>query len=634
MPKNFYTFSRTVFVVSGLLLFLVGTSLPAQTTDSLAVSLPADTTEAYSDSLVNSPKPLPKYGLDLLNYHLNGLTQNSDSAIFSHNELIFVNYNGFADVFRTQPTFQIFDFMDPGQPRFVAPLHLLPHQSALLYEGHTLNEPISGLYNTRFLSLDAVASIEAGAQSSAVLVDNSALFGGLLVQGRKLNPEEPYSRLMFRQGDNGYTDLDIQFARRINDHLSIQLGGINKLYDSNLLHGVIYRGSINAQFSPLLSGHTVFRANREHMDRFDFTRFSAYHYQEERNELLQDFTLFTDTSKTTRWHVKAAFAGNARTNSSVSDSFKVSYRSAQAHFSIDRNFRLSSLCGLNGFSFNQNRAWGNYINRQVSETRLNGFGSYRFSLTEHTRLQSAWQAAFTSGAAPLLSGFAGLDYRPGSGLQLQTQVRLDQRRPNLSERYVAYAPYHGNSALKNERMMSYLASLSSLPFQSLHVRAEAGYRSLYNEIRLKDSGFTNGPGRSFFYVAAQAAYSFSVFQISAGGQFSNADLYFSPKRSAFAQARYHDVWLNGALILDAVGTIQVYDQHNRILYNPVLERFYPTDAMTEGYLFFSYKLVATVKDAQLYMAMDNPTGNSFEIISGYPEFYRRVRFGVNWVLWN
>ncbi len=629
-----WTLGRRTLAAVGILILLPGTSLPAQMTDSLSFTQPADSSAAPSDSLVNIPKPPPRYGLDLLNYHLNGQTDSSQSIVYTHDKLIFVNYNGFADVFRNQPAFRIFDFMDPGQPRFVAPLHLLPHQSVLLYEGHELNEPVNGLYNTRFLSLDAVESVEATMLPPSALADNRALFSGLQVNDRKLNPEKPYSRLMFRQGDNGYTDLDIQFARRINDHVSIQLGGINKLYDSNRLHGVIYRASVNAQFSPLLSGRTLFRANREHMNRFDFSQFTAYHYREERDELLQDFTLFTDSSKTTRWHFKATFAGNVRTNSSVSDSFKVSYRSRQTAFSIDRNFRLGRLSGLSGLSFTQNRAWGNYVNRQLSDTYFNGFGTFNFALWKHTRLQSAWLAGYAPGAPLLVSGNAGLDYAHGPQLHFEAQVRLDQRRPNFSERYVAYAPYHGNPKLKNERMTSYLARLTSRPFKSLLVKAETGFRNLQNEILFNGLSFNNGPERSFFYVSAQAAYAFYVFRISSGGQFSNAETYLAPRRSAHIQVRYHDVWLNGALIMDAIGTINAYDSQNRIVYNPVLERFYTTRETTKGYLFFSYKLSATVKDAQLYMAMDNPMGGQFEIINGYPERFRRVRFGVNWVLWN
>ena len=312
----------------------------------------------------------------------------------------------------------------------------------------------------------------------------------------------------------------------------------------------------------------------------------------------------------------------------------MSYRSTTTRFSLDRTFRFYRLSGLNGFSFGQNRAWGNYVNRHLSDTYYTGFGTMNLSLRKQLLLQSAWQLGFRAGAQPLGSGMAGVEYHPNSRLRLQAQARLDQRRPNFSERYVAYAPYQGNPGLQNERMTSYLARLTSRPFESLRIQAEAGYRSLHNEIRFRQFSFENDPERSFFYLSAHGSFDFSVFRISGGGQFSDAETYLSPRRSAFVQARYHDIWLNGALILDAVSTVQASDQHNRILYNPVLERFYLTNETAASYLFFSYKLTATVKDAQLYMAMDNPMGDSFEIIHGYPEQFRRVRFGVNWVLWN
>jgi hypothetical protein len=289
---------------------------------------------------------------------------------------------------------------------------------------------------------------------------------------------------------------------------------------------------------------------------------------------------------------------------------------------------------LNGVSFTQNLAWGNYINKRVSDSYFNGFGTFNIAFWEHTRLQSSWQIGYAPDGPLLASGLTGLVYTHDSRLRFQAQVRLDQRRPNFSERYVAYTPYHGNPGLKTERMASYLGRLTYRPFDALQMEAEAGFRNLKNEILFNGLSFANGAERSFFYISARASYAFYVFNISGGGQFSNAEQYLAPRRSAFMQARYHDVWLNGALIMDAIGTINVYDRHNRIVYNPVLERFYPTQETTEDYLFFSYKFIATVKDAQLYMAMDNPMGRQFEIISGYPEHFRRVRFGVNWILWN
>jgi hypothetical protein len=34
------------------------------------------------------------------------------------------------------------------------------------------------------------------------------------------------------------------------------------------------------------------------------------------------------------------------------------------------------------------------------------------------------------------------------------------------------------------------------------------------------------------------------------------------------------------------------------------------------------------------MAMDNPFSYDYEYIKGYKQYYRRVQFGVNWVLWD
>ena len=111
-----------------------------------------------------------------------------------------------------------------------------------------------------------------------------------------------------------------------------------------------------------------------------------------------------------------------------------------------------------------------------------------------------------------------------------------------------------------------------------------------------------------------------------------ADVHLAPSRSIWLQARYHDTWFNGALITDAIGNIYWYDRTDAIHFNPIVERFYWSDDYNGAYYMLSYKLTATIKSAQLFIAMDNPLAWEYSIIKGYSEYYRRIRFGLNWVL--
>lgn len=100
------------------------------------------------------------------------------------------------------------------------------------------------------------------------------------------------------------------------------------------------------------------------------------------------------------------------------------------------------------------------------------------------------------------------------------------------------------------------------------------------------------------------------------------------------RAHFNWVLLNGALIFDAYGTLTWYDKHQEIKYQPKLDRYYTGSGESDSFLALGWKLVATIQTAQVFFEMDNALEANYEIISGYPDFYRRFRFGINWTLWD
>ena len=149
---------------------------------------------------------------------------------------------------------------------------------------------------------------------------------------------------------------------------------------------------------------------------------------------------------------------------------------------------------------------------------------------------------------------------------------------------------------------------------------------------MDSTSFYNGPDRNFNYLELNTEYSLYKFSLELTGSLGDVKINLSPKKAFTGQLRYRDAWLKGAVIIDAVGSFHWYDVHNKIYYNPIVERIYWSNSEADGYYYFSFKIAATVKSAQLYMAMDNPMSYDYQYINGYYEFYRRVRFGVNWVL--
>ena len=83
---------------------------------------------------------------------------------------------------------------------------------------------------------------------------------------------------------------------------------------------------------------------------------------------------------------------------------------------------------------------------------------------------------------------------------------------------------------------------------NLNATLEAGYRKIQDEILFDGATFTNGVTRDFSYLGGKATWKVWKTMVSGGGQISDSKLHISPGKSFYAQLRYHDVWLKGALV--------------------------------------------------------------------------------------
>ena len=164
------------------------------------------------------------------------------SIVYDFKNNVLTSYTGFADAFRNNASFQIFDFLDIGMPQYVAGLNLLPHQIRLNFNGFEASDPVSGMFNSRFIRLDEVKEIKTSEKYSG---SNEAA-----AETVSAVTDTPLTRIMYREGDFGYSVLDIQFNRKITDRLSIGLSGLNSDYDNTLFHGVVYSGTIHYQLTP------------------------------------------------------------------------------------------------------------------------------------------------------------------------------------------------------------------------------------------------------------------------------------------------------------------------------------------------------------------------------------------------
>ncbi|MGD9898871.1 MAG: TonB-dependent receptor plug domain-containing protein [Calditrichaceae bacterium] len=600
--------------------------------------------EARGDSIQEAQKKAPGEKVPYLksyNYDIHGKLfdsdNNSDNVVYRFENILHQNYNGLADVFRTVNGFRIFDFFEMGRPRYVSASNLLPHQTGFRVDGLQMNDPINGMYNTRFLPLDIVQSIETDQNASVIHGGTPVLADGVNATTQTIHKEEPYTRMMYREGDYGYTDLDITFAQKINNKVAVQLGGINKDYSGWVgntdYSGTNYRGTITYQITPELFSRFRFNLNSEKTGMLNFSSFPNYRYLEYRKDYYNDITWLVNKEKGERWHFQTAWSENLRKTRSLSDSLHTRMRYEQIQINADRNWHINGSELYTAFSFYQNQIWGNTFNRKYIDSGLNGMFRLEKSLSPRLVMTPSLETAYLYDNDLLLMPCVELKWGHDA-LQAGFSASRRSRYPHRNERSYQFETYRGNDKLKSEKLSSLAASMRYQPREDFFMKAEIGFRNIDDEIIFTGSNFRNGGSRSFTWVNGNAEYSFYQFKVGAGGELIAGDLYLTSEQSFWMQAGYQDKWLKDAVTIDAAGSVHWYGNHDRIEYDPWVERFFAISGNEESYLVFSYKVAATVKDVQFFLEMDNPFGKDYSFISGYYEQIRRVRAGLNWVLWD
>ena len=620
-------------------------SLSAQIIDSIQTVTPDDSVISINAMVIDSMKTdsirqaqqkaiREEYVQSWKHFQLNGSPdqRGKREVYYQFDDLVTLNYTGVADIFRHQPKFQIFDFQKPGYPRFVGLNNLLPHQTDMYLNGFILNDPMHGMFNTHMISLDGLKEV-----NDNIGITMYGYGNGINLQTKAINSiEEPYSRIMFRQGDISYTDLDIDFSRKLSDNISINAGGINKIYIGNNNYGFQYRAGLYYRITNKIYSHTTVNIDREKMniDIYNGSVFNGFYYFEFRHDYNNSIYYITNPDSSEYWKLDAGYTRIRRRNESILNSATTFYnrrRVDQIKFGLSRRQNIGSLELDAAISAYQNKFWGSSFSGKLTDGGVNSLVEISYPMMRWLGIKGKLGTGYLYDHNISWSPALDLNFDFNS-LWLKFSGSRSQRFPFRNERSTYFQKYRGNSDLDLETLESYSAEIGYSPFTALSLGAKISSNKIVNEILMDTTSFFNGPDRNFNSIELNAKYSLYWFTLEVAGNLNDAKINISPKRAFTGQIKYRDSWLKGAIIIDAVGSFHWYDAHNSIYYNPIVERIYWDDTQTDGYYYFSYKLAATVKSAQLYMAMDNPLSKELKYISGYSDNMRRVRFGVNWVL--
>ena len=554
---------------------------------------------------------------------------------YRFNDLLLLNYTGLTDVFRNAPDMQAFDFLEMGLPRFTSDLHLWPQQTRFYWDDFEVNDPITGMFSTRLLFPDALQQAAPFAwQPTALYTGQPETSGGVGLYSRMILKEKPYTRLMYREGDFGYTDLDITFARFLDSRTAVQLGGVNRDYSPNGYRGTHYRGLLTREISRHLVGRFFYRKSSENVTFRDVygTEFGVFRYNEVW-ELFRTELLHLNDARHIDWQIRALFNDSRRAYrfSTLDQQTKLRFDRLVVQGIYNRPWKFGTLNML--VESGQNKIWGNVFDRKYTDSYLNLKSATRFRLPDSLRLTAALNLNAQWGQPWQLNPALYLNWQ-NNALDVQLSAEQSGRFPCADERFFNFNGIGANRKIAPERHRELRGGLLWKTFPWNHNRLALVYHHISDEILFTGKTFVNGADRDFAFLEGQSAVKWYKFGFYTGGQVGLAGALLGPDYSAYGKLTYHDRWLKGHLIIDAAVNVKYLGARKQVAYQPFAERFYRVPGKTEGFFLLNYKIVATVKDARLFMEMDNPFAQQYEIIRGYPELYRRLRFGVSWVLWN
>jgi len=554
-------------------------------------------------------------------------------------------YRNMSDIFRQQPFWFNYNFMESGRPVYIASVNSYPHQISFYYNGVIMNDPIHGMFNSQYIPVNFIRNVQLSTAGNNLQDYGLSGTSSIHVVSSSQHTKAPWSKILYKQGNYGYSDLDLSFVHPATPDIAVQLGGINRLHDGATIYnsrkGTNYRGEVTWQAKSNLFFKGQFLLNRERVGMTSFYENSRAPYLPRqidlRDDYFLDFTWLPTDTITQRVHFKIFNTYSIRRlkdDRSDNSSYHNRYQFKKYGFDANYNFNIGGFDFLAGGGTIWNKVWGTGFNKQYYPTFYNTYGKISIPIYSGFTLKPQVQIFFNEEFNPQLSlsVIAANSFNANSHFSIGAS--RSTRYPNATEKYFNFNSFKGNENLSSEDHMSGNANFRSQLFSNMELGISGQYNLIKNEIILEDSTFGNSSDRDFLVLSGDLKYSIWKFDFQVGGFETFSDMYLTSRRSVWFKMHFQDIWLNRALGIDVYTTFQYWGEHTALKYEPIIERFHTVKGNEDGFFVINWKIVATVKDARIFFEMDNSLSEIYEIINYYQEFTQRWRFGVHWILWD
>ncbi len=564
-------------------------------------------------------------------------------------ELQKINYDHLGDALGILPGVFVRDLGAAGQALHVNAAGLPPVFTSLSFDGLDLRDPVSGIYDANLVPVASVEQLTLLPSPRVSAAPHSFVPSSLVVRGISHDAVEPRSRVVYRKGDYGYSDLDINFGMKINEFMDFQGGGLVKEYDGSGVNEKYeaqkIRGKLNAAVTNIWRLQYVFLLNKADTEirLSEYTKSSSpesrpYTVQKRFDHGVSvDGALFKNRSGLLSIAVQHTDLRRKIRDNPLAIGYNEDARVLKTAVKLTVPLSVVSLfsgAGLYYMDLESGLVGGK--NEYETDVYAGSFFTVRGLFVE-TWLGVRGHRFFDNRATPNLRVQKKFSRRWKLSADYQTSVRF----PSIEERFMSYDAWLGSESVLEEVVRGTTLSLEFAPgkarfFCSGYWRELTG--GIVPEWSTTESQWILNNGELQRYLGVSGALVFPLFSRAAfGGNF-----YWQKSETEHECDGHHAPDAYGSIRFDWSREFFAGDLDLTVrLYCTALGKRYGVErtAGAPGYAQRELEFIAVpgaqiygriMRNAMVFVAFDNLLDLEYEWVPGYPMPGRYFRWGITW----
>jgi hypothetical protein len=396
------------------------------------------------------------YWYDLDN-RLSLKTDSSRNEIYRSADETKQIYKDMSDIFQSQPFWLDFNLAEVGRPAYIAMLNSYPHQNSFYFNNIPVNNELHGMYNSQMIPLNFIQFTEVDYTQGNLR--NFAAGNGpeVNVTSNSEQYQEPWTKILYKSGGYGYSDLDISFAIPYSSTFAVQLGGLNRFFDGTQpgsgFKGENYRAEVTWQYSPHLYIRTQIFLNRLKfgLASYDFTeKIAQPHILEHQDDYLVDLTWVQNDSSRQRLHVLFYHSFYSRKYEDTYSSYIFVTKNIRYGLDVNYNLFLSQNELLLGAGTVMPKILGDPFRSNPTISDFNLYAKLRVPLADNLTFRAQLQTVSVEDLSPQIIPAAGIDLKISERQQGAIYITQGKRLPNATERFWDFDSLFGNRNLTAE----------------------------------------------------------------------------------------------------------------------------------------------------------------------------------------